>query len=162
MKKTYYFFSNLLLVVAMLATTATSAWTNNAFLTAFAHQTLEKSVSGIITDTNGEALVGVSVVVKGTSKGTLSDVTGGFKINVENTDVLVFSFVGYKNQEITVGEQSTINVKMEDGEALSTMTVVGSRFTKPRTDVDRPVPIDVITIKEIQQTGQVDLDSIGF
>jgi iron complex outermembrane recepter protein len=157
MKKTYYCLTNLLLVVAILATTATTIKANNAFLTVFINKSLEKSVSGVITDSNGEPLVGVNVVVKGTSKGVLSDVTGAFKINVEKTDVLVFSFVGFKNQEITVGEQTVINVKMEDGEALSTMTVVGSRFAKPRTDVDRPVPIDVIGLKEIQQAGQVDL-----
>ena len=119
---------------------------------------LEKSVSGTVTDAKGESLVGVSVVVKGTNKGTLSDVNGTFKINVDINDVLVFSFVGFKTQEVTITDAtSELKIKMEDGESLSAVTVVGSRFTKPRTNVDRPVAIDVITIKDIQQTAQVDL-----
>ena len=157
MKKANYFVTNTLLLVLLLASAKTTAMPTTASTKAVSTLTIEKSVSGIVTDGKGEALVGVSVVVKGTGKGALTDVNGNYKVNVEKTDVLVFSFVGFKNQEITVGEQSIINVKMADGEALSTMTVVGSRFTKPRTDVDRPVPIDVITIKEIQQAGQVDL-----
>ena len=158
MKKNHYFSANMLLLVALLLSTATNAWaaatpfTFNAKVT-----TIEKSVSGTVTDSNGEPLVGVSVVIKGTGKGTLSDVNGNYKLTVEKGDVLVFSFVGFKTQEYPVGEGATIDIKLEDGESLSTMTVVGSRFTKPRSDVDRPVPIDVITVKDIQQTAQVDL-----
>ena len=159
MKKTNYFLSNLLLLAVFLTSVKTTSWATSPILHKGNTTTapLEKSITGNVKDDNGEALVGVSVLVKGTSKGVLTDVDGNFKINVEKGDVLVFSFVGFKTQEIAVGEQSAINVKMENGESLSAMVVVGSRFTKPRTDVDRPVPIDVITIKEIQQAGQVDL-----
>lgn len=129
--------TNTLLLVLLLASTKVVAMPTTASL-AVSTIIVDKPVSGVITDTNGEPLVGVNIVVKGTNKGVLSDVTGAFKINVEKTDILVFSFVGFKNQEVKVGEQTVINVKMEDGEALSTMTVVGSRFTKPRSDVDRP------------------------
>jgi iron complex outermembrane recepter protein len=159
MKKTNYYLTNLLLLAVFLTSVKTTSWATTPILHNENATTaaVEKSVTGNVKDNNGEALIGVSVRVKGTSKGTLTDVDGNFKITVEKGDVLVFSFVGFKTQEIPVGEQSTINVKMEDGESLSSMTVVGSRFTKPRTDVDRPVPIDVITIKDIQQAGQVDL-----
>ena len=158
MKKTHYYLTNLLLVALLLTVSkANISATTTPIFSINTTTTVEKSISGTITDGNGEALVGVSVFVKGTGKGTLTDVDGNFKVNAEKSDILVFSFVGFKTQEITVGEQSTINVKMEDGESLSAMVVVGSRFTKPRSDVDRPVPIDVITVKDIQQTGQVDL-----
>ena len=122
---------------------------------------LEKIVSGIVTDGNGEALVGVSVVIKGTSKGALSDVNGAFKVSVEKGDVLVFSFVGFKTQEVKVTDNMTeLNIKMEDGESLSAVTVVGSRG-KARVDVDRPVPVDVINAKELQITGQTELGQMA-
>jgi iron complex outermembrane recepter protein len=158
MEKTNYISTNMLLLVAFLLSSATNSWAASTPFTFSAKvTTIEKSVSGTVTDNNGEPLVGVSIVIKGTGKGTLSDVNGNYKIAVEKGDVLVFSFVGFKTQEMPVGEESTINIKLEDGESLSTMVVVGSRFTKPRSDVDRPVPIDVITVKDIQQTAQVDL-----
>jgi iron complex outermembrane recepter protein len=159
MKKTQYFLTNLLLLVLFMGSAKAELTLSGGLTKAIAVKTtLEKTIFGIITDLNGEPLVGVSVVVKGTGKGTLSDVNGNFKLNVERDNILVFSFVGFKTQEVKVTDTMTeLNIKLEGGEALSTMTVVGSRFTKPRSDVDRPVPIDVITIKEIQQAGQVDL-----
>jgi iron complex outermembrane recepter protein len=158
MKKTHYLSTNMLLLVAFLLSSTTNSWAGaTPFTFSTKVTTIEKSVSGTVTDSNGEPLVGVSIVIKGSGKGTLTDVNGNFKLTVEKGDVLVFSFVGFKTQELPVGEDSTINIKLEDGESLSTMVVVGSRFTKPRSDVDRPVPIDVITVKDIQQTAQVDL-----
>ena len=116
------------------------------------------SISGKVTDSQtGEVIIGASVVIKGTSKGTVTDLDGSYSIEAKEGDVLVFSFVGYSKQEITVGTNATIDVALASSANLDAVTVVGSRFTKPRTDVDRPVPIDVINVKEIQQTGQVDL-----
>lgn len=122
---------------------------------------IEKIVSGIITDANGEVLVGVNIVIKGTTKGTLSDINGAYKISVERNDVLVFSFVGFKTQEVKVADNTAeLNIKMEDGESLSAVTVVGSRG-KARVDVDRPVPVDVINAKELQITGQTELGQMA-
>ncbi len=121
----------------------------------------EKSVTGKVTDTNGEALVGVNIVVKGTTKGTLTDVDGQFKMNIERNDILVFSFVGFKTQEIKITDNITVlNIKMEDGESLSAVTVIGSRG-KARVDVDRAVPVDVISAKELQITGQTELGQMA-
>lgn len=157
MKKTNYFLAAFALLFTFL-TAAQARTTVNADKSVKVVKTIEKIVSGIVTDGKGEALVGVSVVIKGTNKGTLTDVNGNFKIAVESNNVLVFSFVGFKTQEIAVSDaKNDLNIVMEDGESLSTMTVVGSRFTKPRSNVDRPVPIDVITVKDIQQTAQMDL-----
>ena len=133
----------------------------SAVNTLLSSSTLEKSVSGVVTDSKGEVLVGVSVVIKGTTKGVLSDLNGAYKINVERNDVLVFSFVGFKTQEIKVTDNMTeLNIKLEDGESLSAITVVGSRG-KARVDVDRPVPVDVISAKELQITGQTELGQMA-
>lgn len=83
-------------------------------------------VTGKVIDAMGE-LPGVSVVIKGTSNGTISDLNGQFTLpNVKSSDVLVFSFIGYKTQEITVGNQKSLSVKMEeDTQTLDEVVVVG-------------------------------------
>ena len=83
-------------------------------------------VTGKVIDAMGE-LPGVSVVIKGTSNGTITDLMGQFTLsNVKSSDVLVFSFIGYKTQEITVGNQKNISVTMEeDTQTLDEVVVVG-------------------------------------
>jgi iron complex outermembrane recepter protein len=121
----------------------------------------EKTISGNVTDGSNQPLVGVNVVIKGTTKGTLSDIDGNYKLAAEKNDILVFSFVGFKTQEIKVtDDMTTLNIKMEDGESLSAVTVIGSRG-KARTDVNRAVPVDVISAKELQITGQTELGQMA-
>lgn len=83
-------------------------------------------VTGKVIDAMGE-LPGVSVVIKGTSNGTITDLMGQFTLSgVKSTDVLIFSFIGYKTQEITVGNQKNISVTMEeDTQTLDEVVVVG-------------------------------------
>ena len=82
-------------------------------------------VTGKVVDAMGE-LPGVSVVVKGTTNGTITTLDGSFKLdNVKSSDILQFSFVGYKTQEIKVGSQKTFNVTLqEDAQALDEVVVV--------------------------------------
>ena len=82
-------------------------------------------VTGKVVDAMGE-LPGVSVVVKGTTNGTITALDGSFKLdNVKSSDILQFSFVGYKTQEIKVGSQKTFNVTLqEDAQALDEVVVV--------------------------------------
>ncbi len=86
------------------------------------------SVSGKVTDANeGDPLTGVSVQVKGTTVGTITDLDGMFKLNVPSEkSVLVFSYVGYKPQEVVVGSQRTFNIGMElDVVTLEDIVIVG-------------------------------------
>ena len=85
------------------------------------------SVSGKVTDKTGTPLPGVTVVVKGTTKGTITDVDGSFTIvDIAAEDVLRFSFVGMKMQEIPVGNQTQINVSMEeDAIGLEEVVAIG-------------------------------------
>jgi TonB-dependent starch-binding outer membrane protein SusC len=87
----------------------------------------QRSVSGKVTDaSDGTGLPGVSVLVKGTSNGTATDADGTFTINATNEDVLTFSFIGFESQEITVGAQTTIDVKMAPSmQELSEVVVIG-------------------------------------
>ncbi|MCB0742697.1 MAG: carboxypeptidase-like regulatory domain-containing protein, partial [Ignavibacteriae bacterium] len=68
----------------------------------------EKTISGTVSDETGP-LPGVSIIIKGTTKGTETDFDGKYSIQANTGDILVFSFVGMKPQEITVGIPNTIN-----------------------------------------------------
>jgi TonB-linked SusC/RagA family outer membrane protein len=84
-------------------------------------------VSGRVTDAKGEGLPGVTVLVKGTSIGTSTGADGSFSLSVPENSTLVFSSIGYKNQEIAVtGAISTIAVRLsDDAQSLNEVVVVG-------------------------------------
>ena len=86
-----------------------------------------KKVTGVVVDASGEPVIGANVVVKGTTNGTITDFDGNYTIEgVSASDVLVFSYIGYLSQEITVGNQAAINVTLsEDSQALEEVVVVG-------------------------------------
>ena len=118
-------------------------------------------IYGKITDEKGEPLVGVSVVIKGTNKGAVTDVGGNFQLDAKEGDVLVLTFVGFKKKEVTVGKDLNLTISLESEQSeLDAVSIVGSRG-KPRTDVNRPVPVDVISAKELQLTGQTELGQMA-
>jgi TonB-linked SusC/RagA family outer membrane protein len=84
-------------------------------------------VSGLVNDESGDPVTGVSVTIKGTPKGTMTDVKGNYSIEVPNEQsILSFSFVGYEAQEVLVGSKTKINVTLKnDTKALDEVIVVG-------------------------------------
>ncbi|MCS7027483.1 MAG: SusC/RagA family TonB-linked outer membrane protein [Bacteroidia bacterium] len=87
----------------------------------------ERTITGKITDAEGNGLPGITVLVKGTSKGTASNADGSYSITVSSNDaVLIFSGVGYVRQEIAVGSQSVIDVQLvADEKMLGEVVVTG-------------------------------------
>ncbi|MFB9052740.1 SusC/RagA family TonB-linked outer membrane protein [Formosa undariae] len=86
----------------------------------------QQIITGSLTDNTNQPLPGVNVIVKGTSKGGVSDFDGKFSINASEQDVLMFSYVGFVTQEVTVGSQTTINlVLLEDAQLLNEIVVIG-------------------------------------
>ncbi|MGJ8549735.1 SusC/RagA family TonB-linked outer membrane protein [Winogradskyella wichelsiae] len=84
----------------------------------------ERTVSGVVTDPSGLPLPGVNIVVKGTSNGTQSDFDGKYSISVNTGDILSFSYVGLKPEEITVGTSDQINATLtEDTAALDEVVI---------------------------------------
>ncbi|MBV8252921.1 MAG: SusC/RagA family TonB-linked outer membrane protein [Chitinophaga sp.] len=75
----------------------------------------QKEIHGIVKDAKGTPLPGVTVVIKGSNKGTQADANGQFKLAAKAGDVLVFRFVGYASQEITVGSSDEVNVALVEG-----------------------------------------------
>lgn len=92
-----------------------------------------KTVTGTVTDTANEPLIGASVLVQGTSTGTVTDLDGNYSIAVTPEDTLVFSYVGMTTQEIRVGDQYVINVTLkEDSQVLAETIVIGYGTAKKR------------------------------
>ena len=89
--------------------------------------TIEKTIRGKVTDETGQALPGVSIVLKGSTTGTVTGTDGGYTLNVgDNGGTLIFSSVGYLSQELVIGNKTTLDAKMEtDSKALTEVVVVG-------------------------------------
>lgn len=86
-----------------------------------------QTVSGTVIDEKNEPLVGASVVIKGTTNGTLTDASGQFSLTVPDVQsVLVIAFIGYQSQEVLIGNKTKINIILSQGDkALSEVVVVG-------------------------------------
>ena len=83
-------------------------------------------VKGTVTDSSGEPLIGVSILVKGTANGVISDLNGGFSILAAANDVLQFSYVGYLTREVQISNKKVLNVVMEeDAKQLDEVVVIG-------------------------------------
>lgn len=97
----------------------------------------QSSIGGIVTDVSGNPLVGVSVLVKGTTKGTTTDIKGNYSISAKESEVLVFSYLGYKSIEESVGKRTVINATLqEEATAISSVEVVSVGYgTVARRDL---------------------------
>lgn len=107
-----------------------------------------KTTKGTVTDNTGQPLPGVTVVIKGTTQGTVTDTDGKYSLsNVSENTTLVFSFVGMTTQEIAVGNQTEINVKMlSDAIGIEEVVAIGYG-TKRKGDITSAV--SVINIDDI-------------
>lgn len=121
---------------------------------------VRRPLTGRVLDSNDQKpLAFASVAVKGTNRGTTTDADGGFRLDVEDGDVVVVSYVGYELRELPVpAGANTLNVLMKTAShTTADVIVVGNRASEARTNVDLPVPVDVLTAKEITKTGQTEL-----
>ncbi len=100
----------------------------------------QRSISGKVVDSTGESLPGVSIVVKGTTNGTITDIDGNYQLSIgEEAQTLVYSFIGYDTQEVNVGSNLLINVTM-----VSSVQ-----------DIDEVVVVGYGTIRKSDLTGAV-------
>ena len=111
---------------------------------------------GTITDEQNNPLPGASVVVKGTTTGATTNFDGNFSIDANQGDVLVISFVGFENQEVTF-EGSPLSIVMQEGLSLDEVLVTGNR-NKPRTAIDSAVPIDNIRTSDVMNVGEASIE----
>ena len=94
---------------------------------------LEKTVTGVVTDSFNEPLIGASIVVQGTTNGVITDLDGKYSIKVTPGATLQFSYVGMEKQSVKVGNQSVINVQLkDDSQMLAETVVIGYGSAKKR------------------------------
>ncbi|WP_025765310.1 TonB-dependent receptor [Dyadobacter tibetensis] len=118
---------------------------------------MDNEVTGVVTDEKGEALPGVSIVIKGLQKGTTTDMYGRFKLAVPQTSsVLIFSFVGYLTQEVMVGNRNALQIALVvDTKALDEVVVVGYGEMKR---ADLTTAQTSVSAKEISRTVNTTLE----
>lgn len=104
-------------------------------ITVYGHAQATFSVKGTVTSDKGEGLPGASVILKGTSTGTTTDVDGKYSLNVpDGAGTLVFTYIGYVNQEIAIGNRSQLDVKLlVNDKTLDEIVVVGYGTQKKAT-----------------------------
>ncbi|MDH6306833.1 TonB-linked SusC/RagA family outer membrane protein [Parabacteroides sp. PF5-5] len=109
-----------------------------------------KNVRGVVTDSAGEPLPGVNIIVKGTTLGTIADFDGNYEINVPGDDaVLVFSYIGHATSEVKVGSRVMVNVVLEEDSKLIEEVVVIGYGTVAKKDVTTAV--SVVSLKDLDE-----------
>ena len=115
-----------------------------------------RDITGTVTDTDGETLVGVSITIQGTTTGTISDADGNYSLsNVPEDATLIFSYVGMLDQEIAIGNQSSISIMMEaELLGLDEVIVVGYG-TQKKVNLTGAVSIAPEELLEARPVGNV-------
>lgn len=112
-------------------------------------ETNKKKVAGVVTDAGGEPIIGVNVVEKGTTNGTITDLDGKFTLEISNP-VLLLSYIGYLSQEVAARGESAIHVKLlEDTQNLEEVVIVGYGIQKK---VNLTGSVASVSAEEIQNT----------
>jgi hypothetical protein len=125
MQKTVIEFIRYPILMVLICGLYLPGWTQNAL-----------TVTGKVANPDGEGLPGATVVVKGTTNGTTTDLNGSYTISVpESSDVLVFSFIGFATQEIPLNGRTTLNVTLEEDAPYLDEVVVVGYGTMRRRDV---------------------------
>ncbi|RNL87788.1 SusC/RagA family TonB-linked outer membrane protein [Sinomicrobium pectinilyticum] len=109
----------------------------------------QREVNGTITDANGNPVAGVNIIIKGTNRGTISDPDGSYTIMVTDTDVLTFSFIGYKTVEKTVDGQASIDITLQEDITALKEVEVNAGYYKVK-ERNRTGSISRITSEDIQ------------
>ena len=120
-----------------------------------ANPSQSKTISGVVTSaTDNEPLIGVSVQVKETSTGGITDIDGNYSVAAQSGQTLVYSYIGYKSQEIKVGDASVINVSLkEDAEMLDEVVVVGYGVQKKKLVTGATVQVKGESIAKLNTTN---------
>jgi TonB-linked SusC/RagA family outer membrane protein len=115
----------------------------------------QSTITGKVTDESAEPLPGVSIIIKGTTHGDITDFDGNFKIKVKKGDVLRFLYLGFKEKQVTIGSQKVINIVMQsDAAVLDEIVIVGYGSQKKESVLGS---ISQVKAKEIVESGSANL-----
>ena len=92
-------------------------------------------ITGVVTDDFGEPIIGVTVRVKNAQNGAVTDVNGRYSVNAPKNATLVFSFIGYRTQEVAVKGRTTVNVTLKEDSQMLEETVVIGYGAVPKRDL---------------------------
>ncbi|MCC6280909.1 MAG: SusC/RagA family TonB-linked outer membrane protein [Saprospiraceae bacterium] len=113
----------LLTTLLLVVVTVASAWA-------------QRTIMGVISGDDGEVLIGATVSVKGTARGTRTDINGKYSVEVPNgATMLVFSYTGYKTQEVAIGTSNAVDVVLEAGTSLGEVVITATGLTRNKSDV---------------------------
>lgn len=116
---------------------------------------IQQTISGNVSDQNGAPLADVTVLIKGTKKGTSTDFDGNYELQAKTGDVLTFAYLGFKTQTVTIGTDDTIDIILiEDVSELDSVVLIATGYQKIERD-QLTGAASVITEKEINQTTSV-------
>src|SRR5690606_19902968 len=125
-----------------------------SFLNLSAQQT--RQITGMVTDGQlGDPLIGVSVAIKGSTLGAVTDVSGKYSIRIpaNQQTVLVFRYIGYVSREVTVGTENTINIKLsQEDKSLNEVVVIGYGEVQRR---DVTGAVGSVKVEELQDRKSV-------
>ena len=82
------------------------------FMSGTSYLLAQSAVTGTVTDENGDGIPGANIIIKGTRTGSVTDFDGNYSLNASSGDVLVYSYVGYSTQAVTLGSQAEVNVQL--------------------------------------------------
>ena len=117
----------------------------------------EREITGKVTDSKGDAIPGVAVLIVGTTNGTSADPDGNFKIKASTGNVLRFKFVEYADKDVTIGAENYIAVTLAEGKTLAEVIVTGYRDENANAFVGAANPI---TAKKFEQVPIASFDQI--
>lgn len=118
----------------------------------------QRTVTGVVTDLEGEALIGASVIAKGTSVGTITDIDGSFSLSVpEGVQMLEISYTGFESMEVDVSTSSNVTISMAEGALLDEVVVTGYGTAKRS---DQVAAISTIKGSEISNIAIASVDNL--
>ena len=121
---------------------------------------MAQNITGTVVDTQNEPIPGVSVIVRGTSNGTVTDAQGKFELNVADasTKTLVFMFLGYKTQEQAIGRNTNFNIVLEDDTQLIDEVIVIGYGVQKKSLVSGSIA--KVTTKDLEQSMPTRLEDV--
>lgn len=119
----------------------------------------QRTVTGVVADTDGEPLIGANILAQGTASGTITDIDGSFELSVpDGSNVLIISFTGYETQEFDITGQTNINVVLQEGELLNEVVVTGLGIKKEKKALG--FGVSTISTEEVANRAEADVARI--
>ncbi|WPU96243.1 TonB-dependent receptor [Mucilaginibacter sabulilitoris] len=155
-KVSYYSIRTKLLccLLVLLSLNSNTFAVANSSVTALSNSFDDIKVHGVVTDSKGTTLPGVSIKIKGTNKGTITDMNGAYSITAPASGVLVFTFIGFASQELAVKAENTVNVKLlEASNSLDAVVVVGYGTQSKRLVTGAISKVDLAQTRSLPNTN---------